>query len=200
MKRPVTLTIAAVLVLVLILLSSVWPVVGGDRLLGRSTTSARFSGRFTNGNLPSGGFQQGTPSGNFPQGTPSGSLNDNQSGLGQNGQNGSGNGANQSFQPGTGMRGTRGGMMRGGALQYVLYAVEFLLGLAAIVGLWLSKRWGIVLAIITSAIVLIATLPGMFRFFSAASLIESLLKIVLAIGIIVLVAIPKPKPVQPQVQ
>jgi hypothetical protein len=192
MKRPIVLTIAAILVLVMILLSAVWPMVGGDRWLGMGTASARFSGGFTNGNFPSGRFQQGTPSGNFPQGTPSGQPNGNQNGFVQNG-----NGTNQSFQTGTGFRGTRGGMMGGRVLQYVLYAVELLLGLAAIVGLWLSKKWGVVLAIITSAVILVATIPGMFRFFTTFTLIESLLKIVLAIGIIVLVAIPKPKPVQP---
>jgi hypothetical protein len=201
MKRPITLTIAAILVLVMILLSSVWPVVGGDRLLGMSTVSGRFSGGFPGGNPPSGNFQQGMPSGNFSQGTPpSGQPNGNQNGFNPNGQNqnGTGNGTNQQFQPGTGGRGPRGGLTGNRELQYVLYAVEFLLGVATIVGLWLSKRWGMVLAIITSAVVLIATIPGMFRVFSAFSLIESLLKILLAIGIIVLVVIPKPKQVQTQ--
>jgi hypothetical protein len=202
MKRPITLTIAAILLLVMLLLSSVWPVVGGDRLLGINTGFGRFSGGFPGGNPPSGNFQQGTPPGNFPQGTLSAQPNGTQSGFSQNGQNqnGTGNGMNQQFQPGNGVRGNRGGMMGNRVLQYVLYAVELLLGLAAIVGLWLSKRWGMILAIITSAIVLVATIPSMFRIFSVFSLIENLLKILLAIGIIVLVVIPKPEPVQPQAQ
>jgi hypothetical protein len=210
MKRPITLTIAAILVLVVILLSAVWPMVGGDRLLGLNSRPAGFGGRFANGNSPSGNFlqgtpsensQSGTPSGNSPQGTPSGQPNGTQNGFAPNDQNGNGNRQGGQFGPGNGMRGSRGGMFGGGRiLQYVLYAVEILLGLAAIIGLWLSKKWGAVLAIITSAVILIATLPGLFQFFNAVSLIESLLKIVLAIGIIVLVVIPYTKPVQPVAQ
>jgi uncharacterized membrane protein (DUF2068 family) len=89
-------------------------------------------------------------------------------------------------------------MSRG--LQYVLYAVEFILGILAIIGLWFSKKWGKILAFITSGVVIVATLPGMFRMFSAVTLIENVLKILLAIGIIVLVALPKPKPAQVPVQ
>jgi len=80
--------------------------------------------------------------------------------------------------------------------QYALYAVELVLGLVAMGGLWASKRWGIVLAIITSAVVLTATVPGFFRPMSMFSLVENCLKVLIAIGIIVLVVLPKPKQVE----
>jgi hypothetical protein len=185
MKRPLTLTIAAVLVLVLILISAVWPMVGGQRLIGGM--GPRGGSNSPSGNLPSGNTPQGTPPAR-PSGTQNG-TNSSQPGAGPDN-----NGSSQQFQPGSGAPGNRGGMMQSTrVLQYVLYAVELILGLIAIGGLWASKRWGIVLSIITSALVLIATVPGIFRSFSTISLIENILKILLAICIIVLVVLPKSK-------
>ena len=191
MKRPVTFIIAAALILVMILLSAVLPMVGGNRLAGGGFPRAGFAvgaGRF--GSPQSGNTQNGTtPNQNFvPQ--------SGQTPQGQTSSNG-----NTQFRPGT--RGNFNGnrttpLLR--ILQYALYAAELILGLLAIVGLWLSKRWGVVMAIITSVVVLAATIPGMFRVFSTFILVENLLKVILAIAIIVLVVLPKPKPVQIPVQ
>jgi hypothetical protein len=192
MKRPLTLTIAVALMFVLILISAVWPMVGGQRLI--VGTGPRGGSNSLSGTPPSGNLPQGTPPAR-PNSTQSG-ANSGQPGVGPN-NNGSGN----QFQPGDGNRGTRGGMMQFTRIfQYILYAVEFILGLIAIGGLWASRRWGIILSIITSAIVLISTIPGIFRSFSTISLIENLLKILLAICIIVLVVLPKFKLVNEPVQ
>lgn len=188
MKRPVIYIIAAALILVLILLSAVLPMVGGQRLIGGA-------GFRQGGNFPQSSFR----SRNSQNGTPPTQSNNPQNGITPNGQgNGTtNNGTNSQFQPGNGFSGRGNGLLQvTRILQYVLYAGELILGLLAIVGLWLSKKWGVILAIITSAVVLIATIPGMFRMFSSIVLIENLLKVILAIGIIVLVVLPRPKPVE----
>lgn len=191
MKRPVTFIIAAALILVMIILSAVLPMAGGNRLVGGGFPRAGFAagaGRF--GRSQPGNTQNGTMQ------TPNFVPQSGQTPQGQTSSNGS-----TQFQPGT--RGTFNGnrtapLLR--ILQYGLYAAELILGLIAIVGLWLSKRWGVVMAIITSAVVLAATIPGMFRMFSTFILVENLLKVILAIAIIVLVVLPRPKPVQTPVQ
>ena len=186
MKRPVTLTIAAVLVLVLIAISAVWPLVGGQSLIGGIGPR----GGFSRGNPPSGNIQEGTP--------PARSRgNQNQTDPGQPGAGTENNGSGTQFQPGGRMPANRGGAMQLMRIfQYALYAVELVLGLVAMGGLWASKRWGIVLAIITSAVVLAATVPGFFRPVSMFLLVENCLKVLIAIGIIVLVVLPKPKQVE----
>jgi len=81
-------------------------------------------------------------------------------------------------------------------LQYVLYAGELILGLLAIVGLWLSKKMGRHSGNHYFSSGAHCHDPGMFRMFSSIVLIENLLKVILAIGIIVLVVLPRPKPVE----
>jgi hypothetical protein len=184
MKRPVLLTIAAVLVLVLVLLSAVWPMVGGNRVTGMAGGPSQ--GQMTQRTPPAGNFQKGTPD-----------WNNNGSTSGNQGTNSNGTGTGQpGFRNGN-RSNNRGGMMGlTRILQYCLYALEIVLGVIASIGLWMSKRWGRVLAIITAALVLVVTIPGMFRMFSVYSLIENLAKVILAVGIIVLVVLPKSKPVQ----
>lgn len=176
MKRPITLIIAAVLVLVMVLLSAVWPLVGGNQLLGMPTGGGNRSGG-VNGRIPNGTFQGNLPQNGQSQGNSS--INGSQTGTRTGGS------INQS-----------GLMQLTRILQYGLYAVIIILGLIAFGGLWTWKRWGIVMAIITAAVVLIATIPGMFRFFSIVTLIENILKVLLAIAVIVLVVLPKSKPIQ----
>lgn len=208
MKRPVTLTIAAVCVLVLILVSAVWPMVGGNRLLGIENfpqgAAAPEQGRFGGANV------SGTPSAlATPEGTPSAEQaqpggqpqapSDQQAPQGnppdQNGQQGtpSNNGQVPQFD-----RQRQGGQARGGwgmlrfngILADVLYALEIALGNAAIIGLWLSKRWGSILAIILAALVLIVTLPGLLQMTAVALVVENVLKVLLSVGIMVLVLLP----------
>lgn len=188
MKRPVTLTIAAVLVLLLIAISAVWPLVGGQNLFGG--IGPRNGGGFPKRDFSAENFQQGTPPARSRE-------NQNQADPGQPGRGTENSGSGTQFQPGGRMPANRGGAMQLlRVFQYVLYAVELVLGLVAFGGLWASKRWGIVLAIITSAVVLVTTVLGFFRPVAMFPLIENLLKALIAIGIIVLVVLPKPKQVQ----
>jgi uncharacterized membrane protein (DUF2068 family) len=77
-----------------------------------------------------------------------------------------------------------------GILADVLYALEIALGIAVIIGLWLSKRWGSILAIILAALVLIVTLPGLLQMTAVALVVENVLKVLLSVGIMVLVLLP----------
>jgi hypothetical protein len=207
MKRPVTLTIAAICVFILILVSAVWPMVGGNRLLGESGFSQGVGG--PGRERPGEANASGTPSAQMmetPAGTPSADQaqpgdrrqapSDQRSPQGNlpdhNDSQGTPPGG-QDSQPGqqrySGFE--RGGMlMFNGVLEYILYALEIALGIAAIIGLWLSKRWGNILAIILAALVLIVTLPGVLQVFSAIVVIENVLKVLLSVGIMVLVLLP----------
>lgn len=202
MKRPVTLTIAAVCVLVLILVSAVWPMVGGNRLLGiesfpqgaAAPGQGRFGGANASGTPSALATPEGTPSadqaqpGGQPQ-APQGNPSD------QNGQQGTppNNGQAPQFD-----RQRQGDLARGGwsmfrfngVLAYVLYALEIALGIAAIIGLWLSRRWGRILAIILAALVLIVTLPGLLQMTAVVLVVENVLKVLLSVGIMVLVLLP----------
>jgi hypothetical protein len=184
MKRPITISLAAFFVLALLLISAVWPLVGGDQLLGLNRGG-------TGRTMPQGGL--------VPQGTPSGDQgNIPQDGQGQN-PAGLGNFSGNGGQPqmnGSNFPNQNGTMQFTRILQYVLYALVIVLGLIAFGGLWAWKRWGMVMAIITAAVVLIMTITGLFRAFSTIVLIEDIVKILLAIAEAVLVLLPKSKPIQ----
>jgi hypothetical protein len=208
MKRPATLTITAVCVLVLILVSAVWPMVGGNRLLGIETfpqgmgapEQGRFGGANASGTPSALATPEGTPSADQaqPGGQPQ-APSDQQAPQGnpsdQNGQQGTppNNGQAPQFDRQRQDDLARGGwsMFRfNGVLAYVLYALEIALGIAAIIGLWLSRRWGRILAIILAALVLIVTLPGLLQMTAVVLVVENVLKVLLSVGIMVLVLLP----------
>jgi hypothetical protein len=93
-----------------------------------------------------------------------------------------------------------GSFQKNQILEYILYSVILVLGIIAFGGLWISRRWGIVVSIVTAALVLVETLPGLFQIASPVSLVDSLLKVVLSIGIIVLVVLPISQPEHCQTQ
>lgn len=189
MKRPMIKTVAAILMLVFILFSAVWPLAGVDELLGIS-----------DGNRPGGGMPV-VPQGNMPEGTPpafDGTLQaemQSQAMLGTP-QTGQGGGPGGGMQPNTGDGMRPGGLMPAmRILQYVLYAVIIVCGLIAFGGFWLNKRWGSVLAIITAVIVLVMTVTAMFGAMTAASLIECIINLLLGVAVIILAVLPgKSKP------
>jgi hypothetical protein len=75
-------------------------------------------------------------------------------------------------------------------LEYVLYSLILALGLIAFNGLWRWKFWGNVVSIITASIVIVPTLPMIFKNVPTLVLIECLIKVILAAGVIVLVLVP----------
>ena len=189
MKRPIIKTVAAILVLVFVLFSAVWPLAGVDELLGIS-----------DGNRPGGMIPVG-PQGNMPEGTPpvfDGTLQAEMQGqlLQGTSQPGQGGGPGEGMHPNTGDGMRPSGLMPAmQILQYVLYAVIIVCGLIAFGGFWLNKRWGSVMAIITAVIVLVMTVTAMLGNISIASLIENVIKLVLGVAVIILAILPgKSKP------
>jgi hypothetical protein len=102
----------------------------------------------------------------------------------------------------TGMPGSRflGGVVRGGSPGALAGAAIALLAanaaagigaLVAAVGLWRSKRWGLILALIVAALGIVLALPGLVggaRFFLAA--LPTLVRIALLTGVAVLALLP----------
>jgi hypothetical protein len=193
MKRPAIKTAAAVLVIALVFFSAVWPLVGLDEVLGLG--SGRSGGM---GQAPQGGMPQGTPPafdgtplanmpGQMAQGTPLAELQ----GTTQPGQGGVPAAGMQPNMPdGTGQSGLMP-VMR--ILQYVLYAIIIVCGLIAFGGIWMVKRWGTVMAIITATIVAVMTVTSLIGVMSSAMLIESIIKLLLVVAVVVLALIPAAK-------
>lgn len=193
MKRPAIKTAAAVLVIVLVMISAVWPLVGFDELLGFG--SGRGSGM---AQAPQGGMPQGTqpafdgtPQANMPgqmaQGTPPAEMQ----GTPQPGQGGAPAAGMQPGMPnGEGQNGLIP-VMR--ILQYVLYAIIIVCGLIAFGGIWLGKRWGTVMAIITAAIVMIMAVTSLIGAISTVMLVENIIKLLLAAAAVVLALMPAAK-------
>jgi hypothetical protein len=192
MKRPNTITIAAILVVVLIVISAVWPLVGGDQLLGIGGSGGPGGGTPQD---PQGTNPQGTPR---PGGTPLDGAPLSMGDIPQGGQ----------FQPGQGGNpdtGTQPGESNGlmpvmRILQYVLYALIIVCGLIAFGGLWSWKRWGSVMAIVTSVIVLVLPVIALFGMVTTISLMENIAVIVIALTTCVLVLLPRSKYVETTVE
>lgn len=202
-KRPAVVTIAAILLLILTLfvagfaLASQFGLIRGAGFFGRRQfTPGQFrGGNFTPpggsiGNLPGG---QGFPGGNDPNG-----FQGNGTG-GANGFNGA-PGAN-GFPNGLNGQGTRTFNRAGvaGIFRYLRFLQPILLGLSilllilavvAVVGLFMNRRWGSILAIVISALVILLTLPSMIRIFSTLTLVEGLFRILLSLAVIVLLLLP----------
>lgn len=164
--RPVTLIIAAVLLLLLIVVYAVFPLVGVQRTLGgegaQGFNRGQFQQNFDQGNLPQGGQP-------FNQSNP----------------NGSGT-ATRTFNANSGLV----NVFR--VLTNVLHWAVIALGVMAIVGLWLKKRWGIVWAIILSVIAFASTVPSLFRpMFGTFAVIQNIAIVLLSLGVIVLSLLPQ---------
>jgi len=143
--RPVTLVVAAVLLLLLILVYAVLPLTGLERVLLRGgvqrASRGQFQGNFNLDDLPGG--QNFTP-GNLPQG------------------------------------------------QNVLHWTVTALGLLAIVGLWLKKRWGILLAVFLAVVAFAFTVTSMFRpMFNAFTIATNVSTLLLSVGVVVMSLLPQ---------
>ncbi len=164
--RPVTLIIAAGLFLLLILVYAVLPLTGLERSLVRSGAQGfnrgQFAQNFNPNNLPQRQFQQG-------QGTDQNSVR-----------------PGRTFNSNSGL--ARVFLILTNIMRWTIIA----LGALAIVGLWLKKRWGIVLAILISVIAFASTVPSLFRpSFSAVSIVLNIAILLLSVGVIVLSLLPR---------
>jgi len=209
MNRPVSVTIAAISVVVLLLVSAVWPLVGGDELLGLGNSAA------PGGNIPPG------PRVDLIQGAPP-SLNGTAQDTSQpplqpdkisqpgdssapdlaEASNGDMNQPDNpaGIQPDSNANPSDNGIMRNmRILQYALYVIVIVCGLIAFGGLWAWKPWGIVMAVITSLIVIVMSAVSFFGISSTLMLIESIVKVIIALVVIVLVLLPVSRVVKTEV-
>ncbi len=186
-SRPITLIVAAGLLLLLLLLAALLPLVGGERLF---FMAGRAGGQQFNGRTPG----QAAP--NFDLKNPP----QNQDNFNGNNQgNGTNSGSSQTYRGNFSSSNTGfSSVLR--ILQRILEWVELGLGILAIVGLWLKKRWGIVLAILISVLIFCFTLTGMFRMFNTIIFIENLAKVLLAAAVTVLVLLPQSRKATAPVQ
>ncbi len=176
--RSVITILAAGLLLLLIIVYAVFPLVGLNRLAGRNGFAGG-NGRIVQGfnpnNLPSQGSGNG---GYFQQGN--GNFNPNH--LTQGGR---------SFNANSGL--TRVFSILTGAYRITVIVI----GLLAIAGIWLKKRWGAILAVILAALAFGLTVPALFRpFFTAFNLISNIAILLLAVGVVVfsILSMRAPKP------
>jgi hypothetical protein len=179
-KRPAVITIAAILLLVLSLFVAGLGIASQYGLLGQGFGPRQFvAGQLRNRNFnPQGGFPQGGfPQGGVPQG---GFPND------QNNPGGTTN-LNPNRQLGVDFaRVFR--LIR--PVMIVLDVILLVLAVVAAIGLFKSRRWAAVLGIILSVLLILLTLPGMLRIFSALLVVENLTRIILAVAVIVLLLLP----------
>jgi vacuolar-type H+-ATPase subunit I/STV1 len=160
-KRPITVTIAIVLMILLTLFGALVPFFSGSPMLGSDFgPRPRMQGNFPAN--PPGGFRGNAQGGN-PGNAPYGGF--------------SRNGLFRLFR-----------VLR--IVQIVYGIILFITSVIAAYGLWKMKRWGMVLAIIIAVLALLAAAPSFLRVFSLLLIGQALLRIVVAIAIIVLVSLP----------
>jgi hypothetical protein len=157
-KRPLSLTLASLLLILALLAQLVVPLIFGARLLsGGGLPSPLAGGNPDNPNMP-GRRVTGVPGSRFLGGAPSGNP----------------------------------GAFMGAAL--AMLCVNIAVGISAIVaavGLWRSKRWGMILALIVVVLGIVSTLPGLVggaRFFLTA--LPTLARIALLTAVAVLSLLP----------
>jgi hypothetical protein len=73
----------------------------------------------------------------------------------------------------------------------VLNGILIVLGVVAAIGLFKTKRWGVILAILLSVLLLLLAIPGMLRIFSVLLFAETLVRVLLALAVIVLLLLPQ---------
>jgi hypothetical protein len=185
--NPKTLTIAAVVLLVLALLFVATPLLRFSGVTGRAGFNRQPNGQFTPGG------QNGTRT----PGTDS-------QGQGFTSPNGGFQGQGNSTNPNQQFAG-RSSLLRlsflNGMTGTIVYGIALLVSLAAAMGMLFTRRWGQVLGIIMAVIYLLLSLLsfaplvllGFARTLNGLSLGLTIVHLVLAIAVIVLAVIPAKK-------
>lgn len=174
-KRPSVVTIAAILLVVLALFVAGLGIAGQFGLLRGSRQFAAGQFRSRNFSFPNSGTNNGSPVGTLP-----------------NSQDGSGTTPTfrQPFGGGTGVTGLSRLVRLFRTITLGLDIVLLILAGLAAFGILKGKRWGVILAIVLAALIILLTIPGMLRIFSALVLVENLIRIALAAAVIVLLLLP----------
>jgi hypothetical protein len=182
-----TLTIAAVILIVLALVFMATPLLRFSGISGRTTFNRQFNGQTNPGGQ---NFFQ-----NQGNGTP---------GQGFNNPNGGSQGQGNSTNPNRQFAG-RGSLLRLGFLSgltgIIVYTIALLVSLAAALGMVFTKRWGQILGIVMGAIYLILALfsflptilLGFARAINGLNLGLTIAHVVLALAVIVLAIISAKK-------
>jgi len=178
-----TLTIAAVVLMVLALLFMATPLLRVSGFSGRTGFNRQFNGQATPGG------QNGFPN----------------QGNGFQGQGNQTNPTNSTRQFAGRTRSFIGLGLLSGLTGTIVYAIALLVSLAAAVGMFITKRWGQVLGIAMAVVYLILGLVsfipmlllGFARALNGLSLGLSILHLVLAIAVIILALIPAKKMTAP---
>jgi hypothetical protein len=184
-KRPAVVTIAAILLVVLSLFIAGLGIAEQFGLVGGGFGSRNFtSGQFRRRNFtpPSGFTGNGTGRNDF-QGNGTGS---NGFSNGQTGQ-----GTTPTFIPNRAGLSGIASIFR--VLRPVMLALDIIilvLAVIAAIGLFKTKLWAAIMAIVVSALVILLTIPGMLRIFFSVTLVENLLRILMAVAVIVLLLLP----------
>jgi len=181
-NKPITLIIAAGLMILLIAFAGIYPFFStknpGGFAGGRPGANVTGGAR----EIPQDGIF--APDGNPPSGLtpPDGEF---QQGGGQM-QRGNYNGAIPSANT-TMVKVMQ--LLRG--IQLVGVGLIILLGVLSIIGISLGKGWGRKISIVTSIFAILLTLTTMFSFMSAWTLVIKIFVLILAIAIMVLCLLPK---------
>jgi hypothetical protein len=182
-QRPAVVTIAAILLIVLSLFVAGLGIANQFGLLGRGFGGRQFgTGQFRNRTFT-------PPNGSSPNGfSNNGVPNDQNNGVPNDQTNG---GTAPNFTPNRQFRTGSTSLLR--LLQPITIGLDILmliLAVVATIGLFKSKRWGAILAIVISIILILLAIPGMLRIFSVVVLVENLIRILLAITVVVLLLLP----------
>jgi hypothetical protein len=174
-QRPAWVTIAAILLLILSLIVAGFGMARQFGLYGIGLGRGQLvPGQLRDRNFnPQGGF----PQGGFPQG---GFPND------QNNQ-----GTVPNFAPNQQMGIGIARIFR--LIRPVMIALNVILLVLAVVaaiGLFKSRRWAAILAIVLASLMFLTAIPGLLRFFSPVMMIENVAQMVLALAVIVLLLLP----------
>ena len=168
-KRPAVVTIAAIVLIVLAIFVAGLGIANQFGVFGQAGFGNRV---FLNGQTRNRNF--------IPQnGFPSNGFNNNNGGTTPN------------FTPnrtvGTGLTSL---FRLIGPITLGLDIAMLILAVVAAIGLFKVKRWAAILAVVLAVLLILTTIPGMLRIFSAVTLVENLIRILLALAVIVLLLLP----------